>query len=149
MKKGIILLIVSVFFAVSLSQAQPKNKKLQEFVVDLSSVNIKLRGQLNLFGEFKGDLSNLGYERYLQLLKESENTSSKGVYEIIQKSDKHLFVTNKSSFLIAIYSKELNAVLYDDANTAFTDSIKVLNGVEPIPDLQEFISKTSYRENNN
>lgn len=149
MKKGIILLIVSVFFIGSLSQAQPKNKKLQEFVVDLSSVNIKLRGQLNLFGEYKGDLSNLGYERYLQLVKVSENTSSKGVYEIIQKSDKHLFVTNKSSFLIAIYSKELNAVLYDDANTAFTDSVKILNENEKIPDLHEFISKTGYKPINN
>lgn len=149
MKRHYILLVIGLFLMGSHCQDHAINKKLQEFVIDLSSVNVKLRGKLNLFGEYKGELSKLSYDSYLLLLKESENTSGKGVAEILQKADKHLFVANQGSFLIAIYSKQLNIVLYDDANTAFTDSIKVLNEHEEIPDLGEFISKTTYRLNNN
>ena len=45
MKKGFILLVLSVLFFSSCVISQPKNKKLTEFVTDLSSVNGKLRGK--------------------------------------------------------------------------------------------------------
>lgn len=145
MKQRFILLLVSALFFSLCVQSQSKNKELQEFVSDLSSANIKLRGKLLLFGEYKGDLSKLTYDRYLELLKKNENKSNNGVAEFIQKADKHIFATKKNSFLIAIYSKHLNVVLYDDANTAFTDSIDTLSINEKIPDLNEFISKTGFR----
>ena len=146
MKKGFILLIVSVLiFSSCVVHSQTKNKQLQEFSTALSSANIKLRGKLLLFGEFKGDLSKLTYARYLKLLKENENTSNKGVVELIQGSEKHVFAVKNKSFLIAIYSKYLNAVLYDDANTSFTDSIHVLSTNEKIPDLNEFIKNKGFR----
>ena len=137
-----------LFFSLSV-QSQPKNKELNEFVTDLSSVNIKLRGKLMLIGEFKGDLSKLTYTRYLELLKENETTSSKGVVEIIQSAEKHAFAVKPNSFIIAIYSKRLNAVLFDDANTAFTDSVKVLTKDEKVPDLIELIRKKGFKVKNN
>ena len=147
MKKGIILLVISVLLFGSCGYTQPetKNKKLEEFVIDLSSANVKLRGKLLLFGQYKDDLSSLTYIQYLVLLKGNENSSNKGVVELIQKADKHIFATKKNSFLIAIYSKELKAVLYDDANSSFLDSIKTIAPNEKIPNLDEFISKTGFK----
>lgn len=140
-----ILVILGVLFIGSFCQGQTASKSLQEFVQDLPSVNIKLRGELMLFGEYKNDLSSLTYNNYIILLMKNERKSAKGVAEIIQSADKHLFATKKNSFLIAIYSKKLNVVLYDDANTAFTDSIKILKANEIIPDLKNFIIKSGFK----
>lgn len=147
MKKGFFLLILGMclFCSDSYSQSHEKNKKLEEFVIDLSSANVNLRGKLSLFGQYKDDLSSLTYDRYLELLKENEKTSNKGVIELIQKADQHVFATKKNSFLIAIYSKDLQVVLYDDASSSFTDSIKTLAPNEKIPNLKEFISKTGFK----
>jgi len=142
MRRIFILLITSVLFFGVACSAQTKNKKLEEFVMDFSSTNNKLRGKLNLVGEYKGDLSALTYERYLELLKKNETKSNEGITAIITHAEKHLFVAKKSSFLIAIYSKELNAVVFDDSNTSFTDSIVSLSKNQPVPNLKEFIRKT-------
>jgi len=149
MKKGFILLVISVLFFSLCVQSQPKNKELNEFVTDLSSVNIKLRGKLMLIGEFKGDLSRLTYTRYIELLKENETTSGKGVAELIQGAEKHVFAVKPNSFIIAIYSKRLNAVLYDDANTAFIDSLRVLTKNEKVPDLIELIRNKGFKVQDN
>ena len=149
MKKGFILLVLSVLFFSSCVVSQPKNKKLTEFVTDLSSVNGKLRGKLMLFGEYKGNLSTLTYSRYIELLRENETNSSKGVVELIQDAEKHIFAVKNNSFIIGIYSKQLNAVLYDDAYTPFTDSVKVLTKDEKVPGLIKFIKKTGFRVQNN
>lgn len=151
MKKGFIILITSILFLTACVQSQPKNKQLQEkqlqeFSTALSSANIKLRGKLLLFGEYKGDLSKLTYDRYLELLKENESTSNKGIVDIIKGSEKHCFGVKNNSFLIAIYSERLNAVLYDDANTSFTDYIHTLSANEKVPDLNEFARKTGFTE---
>ena len=97
-----------------------------------------------VFGTYKGDLSGLTYDHYLKLLKENESVSDKGLSELIQKSDKHLFLAQKNSFLIALYSKDFGVVLYDMADSAFTDSIKQIGPREKIPDLHEFISRTKF-----
>jgi len=145
MKKGFIISLICIIVFSLYVYSQSKNKELQEFVTDLSSANVKLRGKLLLFGEYKGDLSSLTYKRYLELLKVNGTKSNKGVVEYIQKADKHVFATKKNSFLIAVYSKQLNAILYDDANTAFIDSVKVLNKNEKVPDLMKFISKNGFK----
>lgn len=147
MKKGFFLLIIGMclFCSDNYSQPHEKNKKLEEFVIDLSSANVKLRGKLSLFGQYKDDLSSLTYDRYLELLRENEKTSNKGIAELIQKADQHIFATKRNSFLIAIYSKELKAVLYDDASSSFTDSIITLEPNERIPNLYEFISKAGFK----
>lgn len=144
MKKGFIILLISILYLGSCAQSQPKNKQLQEkqlqeFSTAFSSANIKLRGKLLLFGEYKGDLSKLTYDRYLELLKENENTSNKGIVELIKGSDKHAFAVKNNSFIIAIYSKRLNAVLYDDANTSSTDLIDTISINGKVPDLNELI----------
>lgn len=145
MKQIIILCIgVWLFCSYGFAQSQTKNKELQEFVIDLSSANTKLKGKLLLFGPFKNDLSSLTYDKYLQLLKENESVSDKGIVEAIRKADQHLFAANKNSFLIAIYSKELKAVLYDDANSAFIDSVKPIESDGKIPNLNEFVSKSGF-----
>jgi hypothetical protein len=144
MKRYFKIIFFVLLFAGHYSQAQTYNKKLTEFVFDLSSSNIKLRGQLLQIGEFKGDLSNLTYEKYLTLLKASEKSSNHGITEIIRNADKHFFTTKKGSFLIAIYSKELGVVLFDDANTSKTDSVKTLLNDEKIPELKEFVRKSGF-----
>jgi hypothetical protein len=147
MRKSYILLIIAIWFLGSCSYAQPKteNKELEEFVTDLSSANVKLRGKLLLFGTYKGDLSGLTYDHYLKLLKENESESDKGLSELIKKSDKHLFVAQKNSFLIALYSKDFGVVLYDMANSAFTDSIKQIGPNDKISNLVDFIGSSGFR----
>jgi len=143
MNRKILLILVALIIG-TFCQAQTATKQLQEFALDLTSANIKLRGELKLFGQYQGDLSSLKYNNYLELLKKNESSSGKGVVELIQGAEKHIFATKKNSFLIAIYSKRLNAVLYDDSSTAFTDSVKVLKYNEKVPDLAEFIRKSGF-----
>lgn len=145
MKQAVILFIgLWLLCGCSFAQSQTKNKELQEFVIDLSSSNTKLKGKLLLFGPYKNDLSSLTYDKYLQLLKENESVSDKGIAEEIRRADQHLFAASKNSFLIAIYSKELKAVLYDDANSAFVDSVKSIENGEKFPNLNEFVSKSGF-----
>lgn len=145
MKKFILLLTISVFLISPCAQSQTKNKELNGFLIDLASSNVKLRGKLMLFGVYKGNLSTLTYNNYLKLLKANATKSNSEVAELIQKADKHVFAVKNNSFLIAIYSKHLNAVLFDDANTAFTDSVLILNENENIPNLVQFIGNTGFK----
>lgn len=144
MKKGFIVSFICIITLSFYVYSQSINKELNEFVADLSSANVNLRGKLLYKGEYKDDLSKLTYNHYLELLKKNESYSNKGVTEYIRKADKHIFATKKNTFLIAIYSKQLNVVLYDDANTAIVDSVKVLLKNEKVPDLVDFISKTGF-----
>jgi hypothetical protein len=134
MKKKLLIILFALLFGLY-CQAQTASKQLEEFAMDLPFANSKLRGELMLFGDYKGDLTSLTYKNYLILLKRNEASSERGVAEIIKAAENHIFATKRNSFLIAIYSKKLNAVMYDDANTAFTDSIKVLQYNEKIPDV--------------
>jgi len=142
MKRNFTLLSLAVILILSSCTAQKINKQLQEFSENLATADIQLRGHLMLIGEYKGDLSNLTYDKYLFLLKQNEKFSTKGVAETVQQSDQHYFTTKRNTFLIVIYSKKMNAVIFDDANTAFCDSIKVLKNNEPIPNLSGFIVKS-------
>jgi hypothetical protein len=128
-------------FSITICFAQKSSKELQEFAQDLSSANIKLRGDLMLFGQFKDNLSTLTYEDYLVLIKKSEKKSNKNITKTIKKADGHYFTTTTSTFYIVIYCKEFNAIIYDDANTAFIDSVKVLNATDGVPDLKSFVNK--------
>jgi len=149
MKKVMMLLLISIVIGTSCqtqSQTKKKNKQITEFVSDLSTANYKLRGRLNMIGEYKGDLSSLTFKRYIELLGENETYSNKGVNKILESSDKHLFIAKKNSFLIAIYSKKLNVVLYDDATTSgpAVDSLVVLSKYKEVPVLTEFISGADF-----
>lgn len=149
MKQAVILFIgLWLLCGCSFAQSQLKNKELQEFVIDLSSANTKLKGKLLLFGQYKNDLSTLTFDRYLQLLKENESVSDKGIAEAIRNADQHLFTSSKNTFSIAIYSKELNAIVYDDANSAFIDSVKPIENEEKLPSLNEFVSKSRFINSN-
>jgi len=139
MKRNLILLILAVLFLHPYVYAQD-NKKIHEFTTDLASANVKLRGKLQLFGDLKDDLSALKFEQYIKLLKENETESNKGISETISEADKHLFKAKKNTFLIAIYSKELNVLVFDDANTAMLDSIVILKK-DLIPDFKKFTQK--------
>jgi len=139
MKRNIILFLLFLLFLYPCVYAQD-NKEINEFTTDLASANIKLRGKLQLFGDYKGDLSALKFDQYIKRLKNNETESNKGLSEIVATADKHLFKAKKNTFLIAIYLKDLNVILYDDANTAMADSVLILkNGV--IPNLEEFVRK--------
>ncbi len=145
MNKGIILLIIVALFNCNVSQGKDKNKRLNEFAVDLTSANIKLRGLFRLSSEFEGDLSTLNYNRYLEALRNNETKSDRGISRKVRKANHHVFAVKNNSFLIAIYSKRLKAVLYDDANTTKLDSVKILSRKEPVPDLLKFISETDFQ----
>lgn len=133
--------MLSVFFYVSICFAQKIDKDLQEFAQDLSSINVKIRGDLMLFGKYKGNLTEMTYGSYIQMLKKSEMKSNKGISEIINKADKKYFQSKSNTFIIVIYSKKMNAIICDNANTAFIDFVKVLGPDENIPDLKSFVEK--------
>ncbi len=144
MKKKSIIILIALFIC-SLSQAQNQNKKLEELALDLSSINVQVRGNISLFGKYKGDLSNFTYEAYLDVLKKMEKNSNKGISSTIQQAEKHYFSSKKNSFIIAIYSKKLKAIIVDDANSAFPDSVKVFRENEKIPDLKSICVKWGYK----
>lgn len=142
MKRNLYLLSVGVLLVITSCKAQQISKHLQEFSENFATANSHLAGHLMLFGEYKGDLSTLTYEQYLSLLKQNEQYSTKDVTETVQASDQHYFKATKNTFFIVIYSKKLNAIIFDNAGTAFCDSIKVLKKHEIVPDLSGFIGKT-------
>ena len=139
MQSTIRLLSIVILLALASCQSQKISKYCHEFSMDFSSANVQLRGELRSFGEYKGNLSNLTYEKYLALLKENERISTQGVAETVRESDLHFFRADTNTFFIVIYSKHLRAVICDNANTAFCDSIKFVKKKEPVPDLQGFI----------
>ena len=144
MKKKSIIILIALFIC-SLSQAQNQNKELEELAMDLSSINVQVRGNISLFGKYKGDLSNFTYEAYLDVLKRMEKSSNKGISSTIQQAEKHCFSSKKNSFIIAIYSKKLKAIIVDDANSALPDSVKVFRKNEKIPDLKSICVKWGYK----
>lgn len=137
MKK--VFLILFVVFSVTLSYAQTQSKELQSFIADLSSSNVKLRGELVLFGKYKGDLSTLTYEAYYEALKSSIKKSNKDVADLVNESDKRYFIATRNSFTIVLYNKKMNAVICDNASTAFVDSVLVIKDKENIPELKTLI----------
>jgi hypothetical protein len=141
MKRNLASFSIVVILILSSCTAQKINKQLQEFSENFSTANVHLRGHLMLFGDYKGDLSTLTYDKYITLLKQNEEFSTKGVEKIVQQSDHHYFIVKKNTFLIVIYSKKLNAIIFDNASTAFCDSVHVLKKHEPIPDLARFIKE--------
>lgn len=146
-----LLLIFSIALISCSAQNITKKQRilLDEFSTSFSSENFKLRGKLILFGDYKNDLSSMTYEEYLNELKKNLSPSTKiNLVEIIRNSDKHIFGTKKKSFIVGIYSKELNVVLYDDAYTSFIDSIVLLKKNQLPPKLFNLISKKGYEIKN-
>lgn len=141
MKKHISLLLFAAVLILSSCHAQKINKRLQEFSQNLATADIELRGKLILIGEYKGDLSTLTYDNYLVQLRNNEKISTKGVADIVQQSNQQYFEAKKNTFFLVIYSKRLNVIIFDDANTFGCDSIKVLKNNEAVPKLSNLIRK--------
>ncbi|MGA3015031.1 MAG: hypothetical protein ABSD71_13475 [Bacteroidales bacterium] len=138
MKRNFTILSIAVVLIFSCT-TQKVQKQLDEFLEAFPTANYHLRGHLMKFGEYKGDLSNLTYDKYLTLLEQNEEFSTQGVAKTVKQSNQHYFVSKKNTFFIVIYSKKLNAVIFDNASTTFCDSIKVLKKNEPVPNLVKFI----------
>lgn len=141
--KNYIKLLITLIFITCTATAQ--NKNLEKFRTDLTSANRIARGSMKLDMSYNGDLTKLTYKSYLLFLEKNETPSTKGVTQIIKDANQYLFRTSKNSFLIALYSKNLNAVLFDDANTAFVDSVLVLRKGQAVPDLKDFIKNTDFK----
>jgi len=139
--KRLILLSLSILFSFSMCFAQNASRELQDFAQDLSSANVKLRADLILFGKYKSDLTSLNYETYLNLLAKSETKSNQGISKMVKNANSHYFASGIKTFYIVIYSQNLKAIICDNANTPFIDSIKLLNINDRIPDLKTFIRK--------
>lgn len=142
MKKNLILLLLYLLIMHPSVYAQD-NKEINEFTADLAAANIRLRGKLQLFGDYKNDLSSLKFDQYIKLLKENETESNKGLSEIIATADRHFFKAKKSTFLIVMYSKNLSAIVFDDANTSLIDSVQILKKNQ-IPDFNKFVEKIGF-----
>jgi len=146
MKRNLFFISIALVLLISSCRAQKINHNLQEFIEDFSTANVHLLGHLMLYGDnigdYKGDISTLTYDKYLVLLKDSETISTKNITKTVKNADRHFFLAKKNTFLIVIYSKQLNAVIYDNAATAFCDSVKVFQKNEPIPDLAGFITRS-------
>lgn len=141
MKSKVVLYLLVGLITLSSCRAQKVNKSLHEFTNDFASANVQLRGELRLFGEYKGDLSTLTYESYLEHLKANNRVSSQGVFEVVINSDQQQFLAKTNTFLIVIYSKRLNAIVFDDANTSRCDSVRIFQKGDSIPDISRFIRK--------
>lgn len=139
--KKLFLLMLGIFLSILICSAQKVSKDLQEFAMDFSSTNVKIRGELMLFGKYKNNLSSLTYELYIEMLKKSELKSNKGIAKTVSKVEDKYFQSEPKTFVIVIYSKKWNAIICDDANTAFVDSIKLLSPNEKVPDLKRFVKK--------
>ena len=138
-RKICLFLITVVLILTSCATDKKINERLQKFALAFPTENVQLRGKLILFGEYKGDLSTLTYERYISLLKDNEKESTKDVTKLVSHSKQHYFSAGTRTFMVVIYSKKIRAVVFDDANTFGCDSIKVIKKKEPVPDLKTFI----------
>ncbi|MCX6243282.1 MAG: hypothetical protein NTU98_01140 [Bacteroidetes bacterium] len=137
--KSYFFLIAVLLMVTSCATEEEINERLQKFSLALSTENVQLRGKLILFGEYKGDLSSLTYERYLSLLKDNEKESTQNVAKTVKRSKQHYFLAGKRTFSVVIYSRKLRAVVFDDANTFGCDSIKRIGKKEQVPDLTTFL----------
>lgn len=144
MKNRLFLLLVLLIFTSSCIGQNSNEKALQSFCNAFSSVNVKVRGEYALFVD--GNLSGLNYETYISKVDAEGKASGKDVAKIVKSAEKRYFESRPNTFIIVIYSKKMNAVICDDANTAFVDSVRVLKKHEPVPDLKSFV-KTDGKEN--
>lgn len=131
------LLLTLLVFTSSCITRNADEKALQSFCNAFSSVNVKVRGEYALFVD--ENLSGLNYETYIGKVDAEEKASGKDVAEIVKSAEKRYFEPRPNTFVIVIYSKQMNAVICDDANTAFIDSVRVLKKHEPVPDLKSFV----------
>jgi hypothetical protein len=139
------LLILGVFvFCSTISLAQTSGQQPDATLLQIGFSNHKLKGQLSLSENYRNDLTSLTYDAYLKALKENEKSSNQGLAETVRKVDQHYFATKKTSFLIAIYSKEFNMILFDDASGPRTDSVVVLRPGDKVPDLEAFAKKAKF-----
>lgn len=136
--------MISILLFGCFGRTEQQNKKLAEFKMDLSSANSSLQRTLLLFGGFNDDLSVLTYERYIEEFIKNETSSYNGVGKMFKDANQYLFAAKKKSFLIAIYSEELGAMLYDDSSSRGIDSVIIINNFDRIPDINEFISESGY-----
>jgi hypothetical protein len=116
-----------------------KSVSVDEFSMDFARANVQLRGELKRYSIYKDDLSTLTYEEYLKFLKGVEGKSTKNITMIVKKADPHYFIARQNTFLIVIYCKELNLLIFDDANTAFCDSTLIITDKANRPDLKSLI----------
>lgn len=114
-----------------------------EFQTDLASENNRLAGQLYRKA-FNGNLETLTYEQYLEYFREYAAPSARGVYDIINHADGHLFKSKQYAFLIALYYEDSRMIICDNSGTSFPDWIKVFAAGEAVPTLTEFIEDKNF-----
>lgn len=137
--KKLILVTFSILFTLSICLGQVASIELQDFAQDLSTANVKLKGDLILSDKYYNNLTSLNYDAYLVALKKSEMKSNKGITKTLTKAENHYFLSSVRTFHVVVYCKKYNAIIVDDAGTPFIDSVKVINKNEKIPDLKGFV----------
>lgn len=128
------------FFACNASCVPEQVTDMNKFANTFATANVKLRGTL-LLNEYKDNLTTLTFEQYVHYLQVYEKPSTKDLYKEVEKADKHLFLAQTNTFKVVLYSKKMNAIVFDDANTSAIDSIKLLKKGEMVPDLNSFLKR--------
>lgn len=142
--KYFIIIVTAVLFS-SCSCSKDVDKILsQDYLSDVGSENNRIAGDLYL-DYFNDDLSKLTYDYYLTFITKHEAPSAKGFSKKVKNADYHYFVSQKNSFVVALFYKNEKTIICDNSNTAFLDSVKTYGINDTIPDLSVFAMKLRNR----
>lgn len=112
----------------------------QDFISDLGSENNRMNGDLSL-DYFNNDLSNLTYDFYLTYITKNEAPSARGFSKKVKSADYHYFISQRNSFVVALFYKNERTILCDNSNTTILDSVKTYGVNDTIPELSKFALK--------
>jgi hypothetical protein len=113
-----------------------------DFLQDLSSEDNRIWGELYL-DVFKGNLSALTYDYYIDYLDSTQNTSAEGMAEKIKAADLKLLKPGDQTFWLLLYYENADVIIADDASTdigTVDTSFIYTNGSIP-PDLSFYVSE--------
>jgi len=138
--KFIIIFLTAFLISGCTYSTKHDNQLDQNYLSDLASENNRIAGDLYL-DVFNEDLSNLTYDYYLTFITKNEAPSAKGFSTLVKNADYHYFKTQKESFIIVLFYKNENTIIYDNSNTSFLDSVKTYGANDTIPELSQFAAK--------
>lgn len=138
--KYFVVLITSVIICACSCSKELEKIIDQDFLSDLGSENNRMNGDLSL-DYFNNDLSNLTYDFYLTYITKNEAPSARGFSTKVKNADYHYFISQKNSFVIALFYKTERTIICDNSNTSFLDSTKTYGLKDTIPELSKFAIK--------
>ena len=137
--KIILALLIALFISACSCSKELTRPIDQDFIGDLASENNRIAG--DLYFDMDSDLSSLTYDDYLTYITMHESASSVGFSKKVKGADYHYFSTSTHAFVVALYYINERTLLCDNSNTAFLDSVIVLEENETVPELSAIADK--------